>query len=84
VVSEHRRVDPAGELAQLLDRELDLLAGLGDQLCGVRRLGREPRLGEGERHSDADQALLRTVVQVTLDPPPLGIGGSDDALPRVL
>ena len=84
MIAEHRRVDAAGELAQLLDRKLDLLAGLGDQLCGMRGRGPDLRLGEFKRHSDTDQALLRTVVQVTLDPPPLGIGGGDDALPRVL
>jgi hypothetical protein len=83
VVAEHRRVDPAGELAQLLDRELDLLAGIRDQLRGTRRLARDLRLGEAERQGDADEALLRAVVQVALDPPALGVGGGDDALPRV-
>ena len=36
-----------------------------------------------EREGDGDQALLRAVVEVALDPPALRVGGVDDALPRV-
>ncbi|HTE63610.1 MAG TPA: hypothetical protein VK631_24855, partial [Solirubrobacteraceae bacterium] len=78
VVAEHRGVDPARELAQLLDRELRLLAGLGDQLRRARGIGRDARLGEPERDGHRDQPLLRAVVEVALDPPALGVGGGDD------
>ena len=33
---------------------------------------------------EGDQALLRAVVQVALDPPALGVRGRDDALPRAV
>ena len=75
-------MDAAGQLAQLLDGELRLLAGLGDQPRGPRRVLLELRLGEAERDGDGDHALLRAIVQVPLDPAPLGVGGVDDPLLR--
>src|SRR5512133_990287 len=76
-------MNPVRQLAQLLDRELRLLARLSDQACCARWIAREPRLGEPEHHRQGDQALLRAVVQITLDALALGVGGRDDALPRV-
>jgi hypothetical protein len=76
-------MDAAGELAQLLDRELGLLAGLRDQRDCAGRVGLEPRLGEPQDQCEGDQALLRAVVEVALDPPALRVGGVDDALPGV-
>ena len=76
-------MDPARQLAQLLDGELGLLAGLADQPerpLGVRL---EARLGEPERDGHGDHPLLSPVVQVALDPPALGVGGRDDPLPGV-
>ena len=76
-------MDAARQLAQLLDRELGLLAGLGDQLGRARRIALELRLGEPEREGHGDETLLGAVVEIALDPPALGVGGVDDALPRV-
>ena len=73
-------MDPARELAQLLDGELRLLARLGDQPRGARGVAREPRLGEAERERHGDHPLLGAVVEVALDLPALGVGGGDDAL----
>ena len=80
-VAEERRVDAAREVAQLLHRELGLLARLGDQARG-RAAGSlcQARLGEAEREGDGDQPLLGAVVQVALDAPALLVGGGDDAL----
>jgi hypothetical protein len=75
-------MDAARQLAQLLDGGLRLLARLRDELgCGLR-IGLEPLLGEAERDGHRDHPLLRTVVQVALDPPPLGVGRREDALAR--
>ena len=38
--------------------------------------------GQAELHGQRDQVLLRAVVDVPLQPPPLGVLGLDDALPR--
>ena len=76
-------MDAARQLAQLLDGELRLLARLGDQLHGAVGVALELRLGEAERDGDGDHPLLRAVVQVALDLPPLGVRRRDDALPRI-
>ncbi len=77
-------MDAACELPQLLDRELRLLLRLGDQLRGVLRVVGELRLGEAERDAHRDEPLLRAVVQIALDPAPLGVGRRQDPLPRVV
>ena len=80
-VAEQRRVDPARDLAQLLDGELGVLARLGDQERRARGIARQPRLGDAEREGHGDHPLLGAVMEVALDPPALGVGGVDDALP---
>jgi hypothetical protein len=76
-------VDAPRQLAQLLDRELGLLARLRHQ---PRRAGGIPRdlgLRETEGQGHGDQPLLGAVVEVTLDAPALFVGGREDALPGV-
>ena len=80
-VGEHRRRDPAREVAQLGDRRAGLLARLADQL-GQLGLVVEPRLGPAEVHAQRDEPRLRAVVQVALDPPQLGGLDVDRAAPR--
>ena len=80
-VGEHRRGDPAREVAQLGDRRAGLLARLADQL-GQLGLVVEPRLGAAEVHAERDEPRLRAVVQVALDPPQLGGLHVDRAAPR--
>jgi hypothetical protein len=48
VVGEHGRMDAAGELAQLADRLLGLLARLSDQLRRARRVVLQSRLGHAQ------------------------------------
>jgi hypothetical protein len=81
-LGQDRRVQPARDLAQLLDhagqagrRARELLA----QLEQVRRRG---RLGGPELQPERHEPLLRAVVQVALDAVALGIGGSRDPRPR--
>ena len=82
VVAEDGGMDAARQLAQLLDGELGLLARLRDELRGRVRIAVDPRLGEPERDGHGDEPLLRAVVQIALDPAPLGVGGGDDPLAR--
>jgi len=76
VVGQHGRVDAPRELAQLAQRALDVLAG-ALELGAHRRPQVELPEGEAEAQRDRHEALLRAVVQVALDAPPLGVGGDD-------
>ena len=82
VVGEDRRMDPAGELTELLQAERELVARLRDQLRRGCRIVGQPRLGNAKPERERDQTLLRAVVEVPLQPPPLGVAGLDDARPR--
>ncbi len=66
-VGQDGRSDAAGQVAQLLDRVRRLHAGVADQLGGFGVLV-EAVLRAAELHAQGDQAGLRAVVQVTLDP----------------
>ena len=79
-VHQQRRVDAVREVAQLLHRLLEV----------ARRSGRASSFacvgvavgelaGEPHAHRERDEVLLRAVVQVALDPAPLGVGRLDDA-----
>ena len=75
-------MDAAGELAQLLDGGLRVLARLRQQLRRALGVGGELRLREPERHRDGDHPLLGAVVEVALDPPALLLGGVEDPVAR--
>ena len=76
VVAEHGRMKPARELAQLLERELQLLAERRkDCSCG-RGILLQAFLGDPQLHGEGDEALLGAVVEIALEPPPLGQSGS--------
>jgi hypothetical protein len=72
-------MDPAGELAKLLQTERELFTRPRKQVRRGLRVSRELRLGEAKTESERDEALLGTVVEVSLETPPLGIAGLDDA-----
>ena len=74
-------MDPAGELAQLLQGLGQLAARAGDELLGLAGVAADPALDERELQGQGDQPLLGTVVEVALDAPSLGVGGGDDPLP---
>ena len=81
-VVEHRGMDPARELAQLLQRLGELVAGRPDELLRQRRVGADAALDHPQLKGDGDEPLLRAVVEVALQPPPLRVAGGDDALAR--
>ena len=72
---------PARQLAQLVERGLQLGARLVEQRRRLRRpLHLHPRQLELQRQRH--QPRLRAVVQVALEPPPLGVAGLDQPRPR--
>ena len=80
-LGQHRRVHAPDEVAQLGKGLFGLRVGLVDQLLGSVGVVGELRLGPAEFHGQRDQPLLRAVVQVTLDPPPLRLGRVHHPLP---
>ena len=80
---EHRRVEAPSQLAELAQREGELVAARRHELLR-RRVGADVALQQAQLQRDRDEALLGAVVEVALEPPPLGVAGRDDALPRGL
>ena len=81
-VAEDRRMQPARDLAQLLQRGVELARGLLQQVgrgLGVRG---QPRPRQAQLEHDGDEALLGAVVQVALQPAPLLVAGLDQARAR--
>ena len=72
-VAEQSRVQAADELANLLQRERQLVLGRLDQCRHLAGVGLEPPPDQLEVERDGDESLLRPVVQVALDAPPLGV-----------
>ena len=67
-------MDAAGQLAQLLQRVRELLAGALEVLVvGV------PAGGQAQHQRERDEPLLSAVVEVALQPPALVVAGLDDA-----
>ena len=79
-VLERRGVDPARELAQLRERTRQLVARGRDQRLRRRRVAPDVGLDEPQLHRQRDQTLLGAVVEVALEPAPLGVARGDDAL----
>ena len=75
-------MEATGELAQLFERESELFGGGHEERARCRRIGLELRQREPQRHRERDQALLRAVVQVSLEATPLDVAGRDDPRPR--
>jgi hypothetical protein len=75
-------VDPAGELAQLVQGGAELGVRLGEEVGGAVCVRAELRAGELEREAEREQPLLGAAVEVALEPSPLLIAGTDDARPR--
>ena len=71
-------MDPARELAQLGEPGRQLLGHLLDQRDRLRLVA-HARLQHAQVERQADQLLLRAVVQVALEPAARGVGRIDDA-----
>ena len=76
-VRQELRIDALRHVAQLLDRLVDL----GTQALQQRAVlgSRQLLFDKREMHPKREQALLRAVVQVALDAPPLGVPRFQDA-----
>ena len=72
-------MDAAGQLAQLVEALGELLLRCGQELARGGRVLLEHRAGHAQVQRDRDEALLRAVVEVALQPPALGVARLDDA-----
>ena len=75
-------MDPARELAQLLERLRELVGRRRDELLRQRGVGTDAVVDHPELERDGDEPLLRAVVEVALQPPPLRVARGDEALAR--
>jgi len=81
VVAEHRRVQAARDLAQLGERRRQLVAGARERCVRLLRVLVDQPVGDPDPDGERDEPLLGAVVEVALEPPPLGVAGGDDARP---
>jgi hypothetical protein len=70
-------VNPAGKIAELGQRALELFERVGDER--FRRRAARLCLGQLQRQGSADELLLRAVVQIALESPPGLVGSSDES-----
>ena len=66
-------MDPAGEVAELLERLARPGPRLGEQQPRAFGVAGELLLGHPDAHPERDQAGLRAVVEIALDPAKLGL-----------
>ena len=79
MIAEHRRVEAASQLAQLVERERELVAGAGEEVTSGRGVAVELAQCDAKGQCQRDDPLLRAVVEVALEPPPLDVARADDA-----
>jgi hypothetical protein len=70
---------PRGQLAQLLERVLELLARGGQVGAGTVGIGLEAPLDHAQLERERHEPLLGAVVEIALQAPALGVAGLDDA-----
>ena len=70
-VAEHCRVDAARQLAQLLERRVELGRGRREQLLGLAGRSRQPGARHPQLQRHRHEPLLGSVVEVALEPAPL-------------
>ena len=84
LLGQHRGVDAARQLAQLLQRRLQLGLGAVEQRTGALGILLHPRLRQPQLQRQRHEALLSAVVEVALQPPALGDADIDEPRPRAL
>jgi hypothetical protein len=82
-IAQDRRMDPARELAQLLERLVELLAHLDDVLRGCVGIGMDLRFDQTQVERDRDEPLLGAVMEIPLESAALGVAGRHDASARL-
>ena len=73
----------AGELAELFERLLEVVADALEHRLGRGRVVAQGFLGHPQVEGEGDEALLGAVVQVPFEAPPLGDAGFHDPCARV-
>ena len=81
---EPRRPHAGGDRAQVGDRGADLADRSVERRVDRQRAARQRALDPAQHDAERDEPLLRAVVQVALDPPPLGVPGLGDPRARGL
>src|SRR5262249_57254824 len=79
LLRERRGMEAARELAQLLERQVELARGAGENRLHRIRILLELRACESERQRQRHEPLLRAVVEVSLEPAPLLVSRLDEA-----
>src|SRR4051794_12767044 len=79
LMAEDRRVDAAGQLAQLTQGEPELLARVREKALRALGIAVDLRLQRPDLQRERDEALLRAVVEVALEPAALGVLDLDQA-----
>ena len=80
LIGQQRRIDPAGQVAQLLQRLRRVLLQLSGDRHGLRRLTLDDPRQQAELHRQRHDLLLRAVVQVALELAALLVLRRDEAL----
>src|SRR3954452_22894367 len=84
LVREERRIDPASEVAEILEGLRRLGLELRQHGIGLLRFASDERLREPELDRERDELLLRAVVDVALEAPALRVLRGDEPLLRRL
>ena len=78
-VGQHRRMDAAGQLAQLGGRAGEVVGQPVEERAGRGRVVVEPAAGDADVERHRHEPLLRAVVEVALELAAGLVGGGDDA-----
>jgi len=82
MLGEHGGVDAAREIAEFGKSLVKMLSRPLQDAPGPGRVTVQPLVEDREFERGGHQALLRAVVQITLDAPPRGVGGLHQPSPR--
>ena len=83
LVGQQRRIDPPGQVAQVLERVVGLGLDVGQHRLGLRGIAIHQRLRQTLFHRQRHQLLLRTVVDVPLQGLRANVLRGDDAASRL-
>jgi hypothetical protein len=71
-------MDTAGEVSELLDRDLNLFGCVSEQALDLGVLSTVPALRALQLEGQRDEALLGAVVEIALEPPALFVACGHD------
>src|SRR6185295_9747211 len=79
VLREPGRMDPEGDLAEVVERSREAVYDAAELASVLRELLGNLRLSRAQRKREPDQLLLRAVMQVALDPAPGRVSRGHDS-----